>query len=140
MSGAVGWRLSVDDLLAIMAAFRRRGTIVDPARAQTMLDRAIGLDWRRDTPLGRVYAKGGFWSFDDGRSVQQANAFFLPKGMELAILANSPLCKPNENFMDRVFDRIVRNIQIRRAAIAVAVSAVVATAAWLRYARVRYRP
>ena len=106
MSGAVGWRLSVDDLLAIMAAFRRLGTIVDPARAQTMLDRGVGLDWRRDTPLGRVYAKGGFWSFNKGTSVQQANAFFLPKGMELVILANSPLCHPDTAFMDQVFAAI----------------------------------
>src|SRR5271157_3313770 len=60
MSGCVGWHLSVDDLLTVMAAFRRRGIIVDTTRAQTMLDRQFGLDVKRDTPLGRIYAKGGF--------------------------------------------------------------------------------
>jgi len=140
MSGAVGWRFSVDDLLAIMSAFRRLGSIVDPARAQTMLDRRVGLDWWQDTALGRVYAKGGFWSFDDGRSVQQANAFFLPRGMELVILANSPLCKPNFNFMDQVYGAIVRNIQLRRVALTVAASAAIAVAGLVRYGRVRYRP
>jgi CubicO group peptidase (beta-lactamase class C family) len=144
MSGAVGWRLSVDDLLAIMAAFRRLGTIVDPAHAQAMLDRRIGLDWWQDTPLGRIYAKGGFWSFPKGNiigfSVQQTNAFFLPKGMELVILANSPLCQPNTNFMDQVYSAIVRNIQIRRDVIAVAATAVVAVAGLLRYTRGRHRP
>jgi hypothetical protein len=112
MSGAVGWRLSVDDLLRVMAAFRRRGFIVDPARAQTMLDRGFGLDVVRDTALGRVYAKGGFWS-GNGR-VEQANAIFLPKGMELVILANSTLCPPTTAFMPQVLDAIEDSIRLRR--------------------------
>jgi hypothetical protein len=58
MSGCVAWHLSVEDLLNVMAAFRRRGTIVDPTRAQTMLDRQFGIDVKRDTALGRIYAKG----------------------------------------------------------------------------------
>ena len=103
MSGCVAWHLSVSDLLNVMAAFRRRGTIIDSARAQTMLDRKFGLDEKKDTPLGRIYAKGGFWSSDaTGRFVEQSNAFFLPKGMELVILANSPFCQPNTDFMDKV--------------------------------------
>jgi hypothetical protein len=111
MSGCVAWHLSVDDLLTVMAAFRRRGFIVDPDRAQIMLDRQFGLDWKRDTALGRIYAKGGFWSFDEGRFVEQSNVFFLPKGMELAILANSPFCKPNTGFMGKVLAAIEDNIE-----------------------------
>jgi CubicO group peptidase (beta-lactamase class C family) len=128
MSGAVGWHLSVDDLLAIMAAFRRRGDIVDPARAQTMLDRGFGLDVRRDTALGRIYAKGGFWSFDNARFVEQTNVFFLPKGMELVILANSPLCSPGMGFMNQVLDAIEDNIELRLLTLAAAATAAFAVA------------
>ena len=79
MSGAVGWHLSVDDLLAVMATFRRSGLIVDPARAQAMLDRGFGLDVRRDTLLGRVYAKGGFWGPTRPAALSATNEIFLPR-------------------------------------------------------------
>jgi len=107
--GAVGWHFSVDDLLSIMAAFRRTGTIIAPARAQRMLDRQFGIDKIKDTSLGRIYAKGGFWG--DKGCIEQSNVFFLPKGMELAILANSPFCKPNTSFMYDVLDVIEKNIE-----------------------------
>ena len=146
MSGAVGWHLSVDDLLAIMAAFRRLGTIVDPARAQTMLDLGFGLDTipDRDTLLGRIYTKGGFWSFPrdkvNGVFVQQTNAFFLPKGMELVILANSPLCHPDTGFRDRVLEAIRANIHLRLATIAVTAVAAFALAGLVRQVRAPGRP
>jgi CubicO group peptidase (beta-lactamase class C family) len=139
MSGAIGWHLSVDDLLTIMAAFRRWGAIVEPSRAQLMLDRGFGIDVTRDTLLGRVYAKGGFWSTDSGRFVEQTNAFFLPRGMELAILANSPLCRPNTGFMDRVLDAIDANIRLRLLAIAVAATATITAAGLGRLTRTRAR-
>jgi hypothetical protein len=115
MCGAVGWHLSVDDLLSVMAAFRRRGLIVDPVIAQRMLDRQFGLDLKEDTPLGRIYSKGGFWSLKvgdtDGYYVEQANVFYLPKGMELVILANSPFCNPNTGFMGNVLNAINANTE-----------------------------
>jgi CubicO group peptidase (beta-lactamase class C family) len=135
MSGCAAWHLSVDDLLRVMAAFRRLGVIVDPASAQTMLDRQFGLDVKRDTPLGRIYAKGGFWSFDHGRFVEQSNVFFLPKGMELVILANSPLCKPDTGFMDKVLAAIENNIE--NTLFKVAIAAVGALAAVGLYRQVR---
>jgi CubicO group peptidase (beta-lactamase class C family) len=110
LCAAVGWHLSVNDLLSVMAAFRRAGSIVDPAKAQIMLDRQIGIDKIRDTSLGRIYAKGGFWG--NGSAVEQSNVFFLPKGMELAILANSPFCSPNTGFMDNVLAVIEDNIEL----------------------------
>jgi hypothetical protein len=138
MCGAVGWHLSVNDLLAVMAAFRRHNTIVDPARAQTMLDRQFGLDVKKDTPLGRIYAKGGLWSSDGSGSVsQQSNVFFLPRGMELAILANSPLCTPNTTFMGQVLDAIDANIELRLNAIAGAVIGGITIAGLLRRTRAR---
>ncbi|MEP7115998.1 MAG: serine hydrolase domain-containing protein [Acidobacteriota bacterium] len=123
MSGAVGWHLSVNDLLAVMAAFRRLGSIVDPTRAQAMLDRKFGIDETRDTLLGRIYAKGGFWSFDKGRRVEQTNAIFLPQGMELVIVANSPLCRPDTGFMGRVLDAIEANVKFRVLTTAAAITA-----------------
>lgn len=112
MSGAAGWHMSVDDLLRVMAAFRRRNLIVAPAVAEIMLERQFGLDLKRDTPLGRIYGKGGFWSRDgDGRFVEQSNVFFLPKGMELVVLANSPFCAPKTGFTEQVLAAIVANIE-----------------------------
>ena len=115
MCGAVGWHLSVDDLLTVMAEFRRGGQVVDPVIAQRMLDRQFGLDLKEDTPLGRIYCKGGFWSQIEGDTVgffvEQANVFFLPKGMELVILANSPFCNPNTGFRDNVLTAINANTE-----------------------------
>jgi CubicO group peptidase (beta-lactamase class C family) len=135
MSGGVGWHLSVDDLLTVMAAFRRRGTIVDAASAQTMLDRQFGLDIKRDTSLGRIYAKGGFWSFDKGRFVEQSNVFFLPKGMELAVLANSTFCQPNTGLMDKLLAVIEDNIQFNWLTVAGAASGTLVTIALVRKAQ-----
>ena len=137
MSGCAAWHLSVDDLLIIMAAFRRRGFIVDPVVAQTMLDRQFGVDVKRDTPLGRIYAKGGFWSKDGGKFVEQSNVFFLPKGMELVILANSPRCKPDTGFMGNVLDAIEANIESILLRAAVTAIGVFAAAGLIRHARAR---
>jgi hypothetical protein len=139
MSGGVGWHLSVADLLDVMAAFRRRATIVNPVTAQTMLDRQFGLDYKKDTKLGRIYAKGGFWSFDEGRFVEQSNVFFLPKGMELAILANSPFCDPNTGFMDKVLAVIEDNIESTLFTLTVATVGALAGFALLQHSRARRR-
>jgi len=118
-SGAIGWHLTVNELLGAMATYRRRGTIVAAWRAQRMLEDGIGLDFdfRRDTRLGTLYAKGGWWRSDEGK-VEQSNAFFLPRGMELVVLANSPLCHPDTNFMGNVSDAINDSIELWIASIA----------------------
>ena len=41
MSGCAAWHLSADDLLTVVAAFRRRGLIVDPVIAQKMLNGSL---------------------------------------------------------------------------------------------------
>jgi hypothetical protein len=43
-SGGTSWHMSVDDLLDVMGCFRRQGTIMSPAAAQTMLDDSFGID------------------------------------------------------------------------------------------------
>ena len=133
MAGSSGWHLSVNDLLTIMAAFRRGGSIIDTASAQLMLDRQFGIDKFRDSNLGRIYAKGGFWSDKKGGAVEQSNVFFLPKGMELAILANAPFCQPDGNFMDNVLETINNNIELNLFT----VTAVTAVGALAAYALVR---
>ena len=138
MSGCAAWHLSIDDLLIVMAAFRRRNMIIDPARAQQMLDRQFGLDVKKDTPLGRIYAKGGFWSLN-GNFVEQSNVFFLPKGMELAILANSPFCTPNTGFMGQVLTTIENNIENVLLTTTVAALGTLAAFALVRSTRARRR-
>jgi CubicO group peptidase (beta-lactamase class C family) len=90
MAGGAGWHMSVDELLRVMAAFRRGDTIVSTAQAQTMLDDGFGIDWSASTPLGRYYAKNGFWYNGSGQR-EQGVAFFLPQNMELVVLVNSPV-------------------------------------------------
>lgn len=90
MAGGAGWHLSVDELLKVMATFRRGGVIVSTGQAQAMLDDSFGIDWSVPTPLGRYYAKNGIWHDDSGRR-EQGVAFFLPLDMELVVLVNSPV-------------------------------------------------
>ena len=63
----------------VMAAFRRAASSSTLPGRKSMLDRRFGIDVTRDTALGRIYAKGGFWSYDNGRFVEQSKAFFLPR-------------------------------------------------------------
>jgi len=46
--------MSPDDLLEVMGAFRRKGTIMTTSQAQTMLDDGFGIDLRIWTPLGTL--------------------------------------------------------------------------------------
>ena len=114
--GAAGWHLSSDELLRVLAKFRRSGLIVSPAKAEQMLDNGFGIDWQKDTLIGKIYAKGGFWS--NNNRVEQSNAFLLPRGMELVILANSPFCKPDGGaFMDQVAAKIDQCIEFSLSSI-----------------------
>jgi CubicO group peptidase (beta-lactamase class C family) len=90
MAGGAAWHMSVDEVLKVMATFRRGGTIVSTAQAQVMLDDGFGIDWSVLTPLGRYYAKNGIWSNNSGQR-EQGVAFFLPLNMELVVLVNSPV-------------------------------------------------
>jgi CubicO group peptidase (beta-lactamase class C family) len=113
-SGAIGWHLTVRELLRVMAAYRRSGKIVTPTRAQSMLENDVGIDhdFTRATRLGTLYAKGGWWQSNEGK-VEQSNAFFLPGRMELVVLANSPSCMPDTAFMGKVSNAIDASIEPR---------------------------
>jgi len=97
MAGGAGWHMPVDELLSVMATFRRGGAIVSTAQAQAMLDDGFGIDWSVPTPLGRYHAKNGFW-YDGSGQKEQGVAFFLPLNMELVVLVNSPV-GPADQFL-----------------------------------------
>lgn len=109
MSGGAGWHMSPDDLLAVMNAFRRKGTIMSDAQAQTMLDNGFGIDVRQSTPLGKLYNKNGRWV--SGSREEQSLSYFLPQNMELVVLTNSPVGSPAKFFRDVVTDLYVANIK-----------------------------
>ena len=90
MAGGAGWHMSVDELLRVMATFRRGGSIVSPDQAQVMLDDGFGIDFSVVTPLGTYYAKLGGWNDNAGHQ-EQGVAFYLPLNMELVVLVNSPV-------------------------------------------------
>jgi hypothetical protein len=60
--------------------------------------------------------------------------------MELAILANSPLCKPDTGFMGQVFEAIKRNIHFNWLTIAAAATAGFAIAGAVTHVRAPRRP
>lgn len=90
MAGGAAWHMSVDELLDVMGTFRRSGTIMSLADAQTLLNDSFGIDWIATTPLGTYYAKNGRW-FDGSGHEEQSVAFYLPREMELVLLVNSPV-------------------------------------------------
>jgi CubicO group peptidase (beta-lactamase class C family) len=99
-AGADGYHMSVNELLRVMAAFRRGGTIVSTAQAQAMLDAGYGVNLPivMDTQLGPVYHKIGTWSHSG--HWEQGVAFFLPLNMELVVLVNSPVDgQQDDNFL-----------------------------------------
>src|SRR5215472_2123106 len=110
VSGGAGWHLSVDELLDVMGAFRRKGTIMSPAKAQEMLDNGFGIDLVGiSTPAGKLYNKNGLWH--NGARTEQSLAYFLPEDMELVVLANSPIGNPGKFFRDVVTQIYVDNIK-----------------------------
>lgn len=90
-SGGVAWHMSPDEVLNVMDALRRKGTIMSKAKAQGMLAAGFGLDSGDGvtTPAGKLYHKNGRWQ--NGGQVEQNVVFFLPEDMEVAVFVNSPI-------------------------------------------------
>jgi Beta-lactamase len=109
MAGGAGWHMSVDELLNVMGTFRRNGTIMSPAAAQTLLDDSFGIDWTMTTPLGTYYAKNGMWSDSAGHK-EQSVAFYLPGEMELVLLVNSPVTSEDTFLYTVVSNAYTNNI------------------------------
>jgi hypothetical protein len=81
---------------------RRKNTIISAAKAQYMLDNYFGIDQVISTPAGKIYNKNGGWG-KYGRK-EQCVAYFLPNGMELALLVDSPI-----GFGDRSLRTLVKD-------------------------------
>ena len=108
-SGGAGWHMSVDDMLDVMGTFRRGGTIMSQAAAQAMLDAGFGIDLIEPTNLGTLYNKNGLWASGTGQT-EQSLSYFLPRDMELVVLANSPIGNPGQFFRDVVTNLYLDNI------------------------------
>jgi CubicO group peptidase (beta-lactamase class C family) len=94
LAGPTGWHLSVDGMLTLMGAFRRKGTIMSPAAAQAMLDARFAIDWGdngipQSCRAGVLYPKNG--SQNSGSQTEQTSVVFFPLDMEFAVWVNSPL-------------------------------------------------
>jgi hypothetical protein len=108
-SGGAGWHMSVNDLLEVMGCFRRQGTIMSPSAAQSMLDASFGIDLIQSTSLGTLYNKNGLWR-SGANQTEQSLAYFLPRDMELVVLANSPIGSTGLFFRDVVTQIYLDNI------------------------------
>ena len=62
------------------------------------------------TPLGRYYAKNGFW-YDGAGQMEQGVAFFLPQDMELVVLVNSPVGSTGEFLYTIVSETFTAHIE-----------------------------
>jgi CubicO group peptidase (beta-lactamase class C family) len=109
VSGGAGWRLSVKELLSVMNHARRKGTIISASKAQYMLDNAFGIDQIIPTAAGTLYNKNGAWGTGDGRT-EQCVAYFLPQGMELTALVDSPIGTTNFSLRGIVKDAYVNSL------------------------------
>jgi len=108
-AGGTSWHMSVNELLDVMGCFRRQGSIMSPAAAQKMLDDGFGIDVIESTPLGTLYNKNGRWT-SGAKQTEQSLAYFLPRDMELVVLANSPIGVDDKFFRDLVTGIYLNNI------------------------------
>lgn len=112
--GGAGFRVSVNDMLNVMGAFRRKGTIVSPEKAQQALDAQLGIDVIDETPAGKSYLKNGWWGGggQDGAAwhVEQAVACFLPDDMEVVVLVNSNIGAQGASLTTTFRNAVANNI------------------------------
>jgi hypothetical protein len=76
-------------VLKVMRAFRG-GQIVPASKAQAALDARFGVDRIISTDAGNLYEKNGLWRGSNMRT-EQSVAVFLPDGLDIVVLVNSPI-------------------------------------------------
>lgn len=111
--GGAGFRLSVNEVLDVMGTFRRKGTIVSPAKAKEAIEARLGIDQEIDTPAGKIYNKNGAWRTgktptDD---IEQSVAFFLQEDMECVVLMNSWLGSQQGSLRNTIRDAYIANLE-----------------------------
>jgi hypothetical protein len=82
---------------------------MSPTAAQAMLDAGFGIDLIESTNLGTLYNKNGLWQ-SGASQTEQSLAYFLPRDMELVVLANSPIGNLGQFFRDVVTNIYLDNI------------------------------
>ena len=102
--------MSVDEMLNVMDTFRRHGTIMSTAQAQTMLDDGFGIDVRMETPLGTLYNKNGLWQ--DGSGQVEAEPCLLPATEHgIGAFDELPGRNPAQFFRDKITNIYTANIK-----------------------------
>lgn len=86
-AGASGWYLSIGDLMWLLGALLRGGSIMAPSRARNMLAKMYGLDQPIATRAGIVYTKSGRWGA--APKFHDSAIFMMPGGVELSVFVNS---------------------------------------------------
>lgn len=111
--GGAGFRLSVNDVLAVMGTFRRGGKIVSAQKAQQALDARLGIDRITNTPAGKLYDKNGMWrnGAQAHHDVEQSVAYFLPEGMECVVLVNSWVGSQQASLRNTVRDAYLASLK-----------------------------
>jgi CubicO group peptidase (beta-lactamase class C family) len=109
VAAAVGWRLSLKELLDVAHHVRRRGTVLSPDRAQFLLDARLGIDQKVDTPAGPAYNKNGKWG--GGSGTEQSVLYFFPQNIEVAVYVNSPLGTENFSLRDAVKNAYINSLK-----------------------------
>lgn len=109
VSGGAGWIMSADQVLSVMAHFRHTDAIVPRSVALTAMSDRLGLDVKSNTPAGTLYNKNGLWRDGSGRT-EQSLAYFLPNGMELVVMTNSPITSDGLFFRSLVTNLYTANL------------------------------
>lgn len=109
-AGSDGWRISLEELLKVMDQVRRKNTILSSVRAQQLLDANLGINESISTPAGKLYYKTGYWGGGGGK-VEQSVLYYLPEGMELVMLVNSPISANNWSLGALIKDLYLNNLE-----------------------------
>lgn len=93
-AGTAAWWFSVDDILAIMAAYWQGEAIMPRNVARQSLGHGFGVDanaaWQFSGKTQDCFMKSGFWADGMGRT-QQSVVAFAPNDTEIAAFVNSPV-------------------------------------------------
>ena len=111
--GGAGFRLSVNEVLNVMGTFRRKGTIVSPAKAKAAIEAKLGIDQEIDTPAGKIYNKNGAWRTGKSTTddIEQSVAFFLQEDMECVVLVNGWIGSQQASLRNTIRDAYIANLE-----------------------------
>ncbi len=110
--GGAGFRLSVNEVLDVMGTFRRKGTIVSPAKAKESIEARLGIDRVIDTPAGKIYEKNGRWQNGSGPNddCEQSVAVYLQENMDLVVFVSSWL-RRQASLRNAIRDAYIASLQ-----------------------------